>query len=440
MKKPVVFLLIPAAVLLFQFSHPLRDGPGDVNNDGVIDVLDVVRCVAIIMGDIEPTEYELWAGDVNGDEMMDVLDIVIIVDYIMEDNEPCPTLYSPCSDNFSTCCPDTTSHDVYWQFDTLSSPGSWGDLRDIAVLDSNNIWVTGDIRIETESGIELYNVAHWNGEDWELHQLLYTGFPPGSHEGVVHPGGMIWAFDSNDIYVMAATVFHWNGESWEELFVPWVFNGQVRNMWGAPNGDLFIVGNNGTFVHYDGEGFIPIETNTFINMKSVGGTSSENVWVCGDNYDTSVGITGLFHWNGEVWRTVSAYYIQPWDEPYADSLSGVIRGVYTDDPDSAWVVTSYGMYRISVDSQGEGELVNGWTDWGAAMKDIDGNNHHDMFIGGAFALVWHYNGSDFHLYEELSNLEGIYDITGVSVKGNTVGLTGFLLNTAQGFVIRGYRQ
>ena len=51
-----------------------------------------------------------------------------------------------------------------------------------------------------------------------------------------------------------------------------------------------------------------------------------------------------------------------------------------------------------------------------------------------------YNGSDFHMYEELSNLEGLYDITGVSVKGNTVGLAGFLLSTSQGFVIRGYRE
>jgi DNA-binding beta-propeller fold protein YncE len=57
---------------------------GDVNNDGVVNILDVIRCVDIILviGD-PPTEYELWAADYNWDGEIDVIDAVRIVNEIL---------------------------------------------------------------------------------------------------------------------------------------------------------------------------------------------------------------------------------------------------------------------------------------------------------------------------------------------------------------------
>ncbi|MFQ6610115.1 MAG: hypothetical protein ACE5D7_04870, partial [Fidelibacterota bacterium] len=60
---------------------------GDVNCDGTIDVLDVVRAVYIIINspdDIGDCEYFL--GDINGDTVLDVLDLVTIVNIIMDPN------------------------------------------------------------------------------------------------------------------------------------------------------------------------------------------------------------------------------------------------------------------------------------------------------------------------------------------------------------------
>ena len=60
---------------------------GDVNADGVIDVLDVVRAVHIILETGEPpSEYELWASDVNTDGEINVLDVVGIVKKILGNN------------------------------------------------------------------------------------------------------------------------------------------------------------------------------------------------------------------------------------------------------------------------------------------------------------------------------------------------------------------
>ena len=57
---------------------------GDVNNDEVVNILDVIQTVNIILGaNPTPTEYELWAADMNQDGNIDILDIVLIVNTIL---------------------------------------------------------------------------------------------------------------------------------------------------------------------------------------------------------------------------------------------------------------------------------------------------------------------------------------------------------------------
>lgn len=56
---------------------------GDLNQDEVIDILDIVITINIILGD-EPTEYEQWAGDLNSDGEINVLDVELIVNIILE--------------------------------------------------------------------------------------------------------------------------------------------------------------------------------------------------------------------------------------------------------------------------------------------------------------------------------------------------------------------
>ena len=66
---------------------------GDVNGDGVVDILDLIRAINIILGILpEPTEHELYAADFNSDENVDVLDIVQIVNYILDNPQQNPSL------------------------------------------------------------------------------------------------------------------------------------------------------------------------------------------------------------------------------------------------------------------------------------------------------------------------------------------------------------
>jgi hypothetical protein len=58
---------------------------GDLNNDGVLDITDVVRQINIVLsiGD-NPTESEQCAADFNNDGLINVLDIILVVNQILD--------------------------------------------------------------------------------------------------------------------------------------------------------------------------------------------------------------------------------------------------------------------------------------------------------------------------------------------------------------------
>ncbi len=59
------------------------DIPGDINQDNVVNVLDVVLLLNFILDFEEPTTEQFEAGDVNGDGILNILDVVQIVNIII---------------------------------------------------------------------------------------------------------------------------------------------------------------------------------------------------------------------------------------------------------------------------------------------------------------------------------------------------------------------
>ena len=56
---------------------------GDLNDDGVINVLDAIIDLQIIVGLLTPTEDQLKAGDVVGDGIIDVFDAILLLQHIV---------------------------------------------------------------------------------------------------------------------------------------------------------------------------------------------------------------------------------------------------------------------------------------------------------------------------------------------------------------------
>lgn len=56
---------------------------GDLDLNNLLDILDIVAIVSIVIGDVFPNEYQLWAADWNEDSSVDVLDIVGVVQCVI---------------------------------------------------------------------------------------------------------------------------------------------------------------------------------------------------------------------------------------------------------------------------------------------------------------------------------------------------------------------
>jgi len=56
---------------------------GDVNQDGFVDILDIIRILNYILGNLIPTENQFILSDINSDEMLNILDVVLLVNIIL---------------------------------------------------------------------------------------------------------------------------------------------------------------------------------------------------------------------------------------------------------------------------------------------------------------------------------------------------------------------
>ena len=56
---------------------------GDINQDSIVDILDVVNLVNFILGNIEFNLIETHLADCNNDEITNIQDLIIIVNYII---------------------------------------------------------------------------------------------------------------------------------------------------------------------------------------------------------------------------------------------------------------------------------------------------------------------------------------------------------------------
>ena len=57
--------------------------PGDVNEDGLLNILDVVLVIGFIIGNNEFSEEEISSSDINADGTINVLDVVLLVNAVL---------------------------------------------------------------------------------------------------------------------------------------------------------------------------------------------------------------------------------------------------------------------------------------------------------------------------------------------------------------------
>ncbi len=259
-------------ILFFLSISYSQNTLGDLNQDESVDILDIVRTVNIILEvPPEPSDYELWAGDVNVDEIINVLDVVVESLFILNQLS-CPESNHPCEFNYSECCTDTPNHEFSWEVDTIGTRNP-SILFDVDFINQNDIVVVGDIKMpnpefpdDINSSLS-FNYAHWNGDEWSFYK---------TDDGPA-PLISIKYFNENNIWVSSGIPKHWDGENWTSYHL-WNMNilsypedGPVYHIWASSPDNIYFIGDNGTIVHFDGLGFVRMESGTDVHLKDIHG-------------------------------------------------------------------------------------------------------------------------------------------------------------------------
>lgn len=160
-----------------------------------------------------------------------------------------------------------------------------------------NVWGTSANNVYSVGGsLTRGRIQHFDGERWEELAL-----------GVEVPL-LNWAFgfSADDVFVVGndGTVLRWNGEVWESQSTP--VRAPLWGVWGAAPDDVWAVGGTGAgsgepvILHFDGAGWTqfalpPLATQNVFALYKVWGLDAQNVWAVGQQ-----GV--VLRYDGTAWR------------------------------------------------------------------------------------------------------------------------------------------
>jgi hypothetical protein len=321
------------------------------------------------------------------------------------------------SNELSITTMDTTTHNFTWQTWTIGNTGN-NVLFDVAIINENNIWAVGEINISDTSvnGYTTYNAVHWNGNEWELHQIFYYTIC-GQQSKTPYPISSVFVFSENEIWVamrgdQISKII--NGSQTQPICLQWSFT--INKIWGRSSQDLYVVGSAGNIVHYNGSTWTKIESGTTVNLTDIYGTpDGSEVWACG--WNDGDGHTVLLRINNNQSEIIYDSF-NPNGLPYNHSFIS-----------SLW---SSGKQYFWLSGVSNGAIKHSFLNKNFTVKEnfgiqyfpyrIRGTEVNNISLAGDAAMLWHFNGYSWVLYEELLNMND--RIRSLDIKGNIIVAVG----------------
>ena len=165
---------------------------GDLNEDGTINVLDIVLLVNIIINNIIPNNHIQWAADLNLDVLLDVLDIVLLVNVILDASEENRDSWEIISDDIITprCASCHTAGSFYAEQSglILTSDMAYEEIINTPPTNSSAL-EDGLVQISSEGGmlgvqlsylwekINIRDEEHYLGDHPYYGELMPLGGP-----------------------------------------------------------------------------------------------------------------------------------------------------------------------------------------------------------------------------------------------------------------------
>jgi hypothetical protein len=318
---------------------------------------------------------------------------------------------------------DTTSHNFFWQSDTIgiypsNIDGVWG-------ADVNNVYGVGLI-FYSYSPYLFTGIIHWDGAKWN--SMDY-------HEGWLHA---IYGFGSNDIWAVGhwqvdynqyALITHWDGKiwtSWKLQQYPGLYG-----VWGSSSTNIYAVGSNGLILHYDGSTWSQQFSGTTSSFHDIWGIDSTQIYVAA--FENAIG--ELLKYNGNEWQIVTYGGINDNSKLYGQFFS-----VWCNSINKLYLVGSLsyegipGNWKLSdIPYNSPGPNLTGLT----AMECVRGNSGNNVFICGDRDLIIHWNGKSWNIYYQFFDKSKQSSLHNIWLNDKNVFIVGFENNQSQAIVYRG---
>ncbi len=301
-----------------------------------------------------------------------------------------------------TDVPDTTSHDFIWRIDTIGWRNT--ELFDVSIINEHDIWVSGYIT-KKNSDI-VYSAAHWTGTNWKLVRFK-TDLPYTSY---IYNATGIWSISDDDIWLASGSIFHWDGNLAK---LSWYVTKVSKHIWYNNSYDIWATGKDGLILHYDGHEWKILDSETSTPVIDIWGHINSK------NKKRLVLATISCDW----WNTEGDYRIVSLHNNYlVDTLQWKwpkerpLMSIWWDDNSPIYVVGGGIAFFDTT-----WHTVNNIPNYG--LYKIRGSAWNNIFAVGSYGTILHYNGVNWHYYNEL-----IFDgaIKSVAVKDEYVVAVGYI--------------
>jgi hypothetical protein len=295
---------------------------------------------------------------------------------------------------------DTTSHILSYQTYELGEPltGNSSILYDVALIDANNIYAVGEIYIQDSLGQTiLYNLAHWDGINWEL-KKVYFPTVCGDTSLTAYPSRAIYAFDDGKIWMSSSgdkIAILENGNQINKFCLPASVAMSINRIWGISSNDLYIVGNSGKIAHYQNGTWQQIASGTELPLIDIYSKDGNEIYISGAYTPETKGV--LLKGNASGFSVMINSEVINENELF-QKLYGELWSVWVDDNGTVYTggnllfryKNSEWNYETSLPENFIGGNPGAY--YRGFITSIRGNSSNDYIIAGDRNTLKHFNG------------------------------------------------
>jgi hypothetical protein len=143
----------------------------------------------------------------------------------------------------------------------------------------------------------------------------------------------------------------------------------LLGVWGSAANDVWVVGNPGANLRWNGETWLAVPSGTTESLRAVWGSGTSDVWAVG-------GAGAIVHWDGTTWTAVPSGTTQ------------TLCGVWSSGPNDAWAVGGGGAILhwdgVAWTPSPSGTSYSLWRVWGSGPTDV----YAVGWISGTVMLHW----------------------------------------------------